>query len=355
MGFFGFSTKKEVEEKERQARAQGRSAGFAAGEESVINRQQSSLGNLGKGSQVTFSVPYFDVYDPRFMDFGVPVSVHGSAVYAIDDIEKFNAINKSESYSDAVFEQKLKGQLGKYIKGVVTNAPYEHNLQVLQIERKILEISELIQTLVAPKIEQLFGVTIRSIDVTSITVDHDSRGYQELKSVTSELEGDRLRRMQEMSLGGQEEMQRMQLENQRETMRIQREEMQRAARLNTESNFLSAHQANLNAQVGTAQAQGRMFGGVAMPQMPGMNGMSQMPGMTPQVQYMVGINGQPQGPFNWQQLQQLAQGGQLTHQSQVWKQGMAAWTEAGQVQELTPLFSEQSSGMSSMPDMPSMM
>lgn len=348
MGFFGFSTKKEVEEKERQARAQGRSAGFAAGEESVINRQQSSLGNLGKGSQVRFSVPWFDVFDPRFMDFGVPVSVHGSAVYAIEDRAKFNAINKAEAYSDAVFEQKLKGQLVKYIKSVVTNAPAEHQIQVLQIERKIIEISDLIQSLVTPKIEQLFGVTIRSIDVTEIMVDHDSRGYKELKSVTSDLEGDRIRRMQEMSLSGQEEMQRMQLENQMETMRIQREEMQRAARLQTETNFLSAHQANLNA--------GNFAQNAGMPQMPSMAGMPQMPGMQPampQVQYMVGINGQPQGPFNWQQLQMMVQNGQLTHTSQVWKQGMAAWAQAGEVQELTPLFSTADNAK--VADMPPMM
>ena len=39
-----------------------------------------------------------------------------------------------------------------------------------------------------------------------------------------------------------------------------------------------------------------------------------------------------------QQLQQMAQGGQLTKDTHVWKQGMANWELAGNVQELNSLF-----------------
>jgi hypothetical protein len=66
-----------------------------------------------------------------------------------------------------------------------------------------------------------------------------------------------------------------------------------------------------------------------------------MPNMaqpTPQVQYMIGVNGQQVGPFDWDQLQQLVQQGQLTTQTYVWKPGMANWDFAGNVQELAPLF-----------------
>ena len=116
----------------------------------------------------------------------------------------------------------------------------------------------------------------------------------------------------------------MQLEHQRETMRIQREELQRASRLQTETNFLGAHQADLNAGVQTAQAQaqGRMFAPQVpgVPPMPGMGSMPPIPGSVPQVSYMVGINGQQFGPCDWNQLQQLVQQGLLTHQTYVWKQ-----------------------------------
>ena len=345
MSFFGFSSKKEVAEKERLARE--------AEKQRVLQGQQSNLSNLAKGSQVPFTIQFFDVFDPRFENFAVPVAVSGMIVYAVDDLARFNSINKTQNMNDGVFQQKLKGQVTKYVKSVVTNAPMDNQIQVLQLERKIVEISELVQQYVTPKIESLFGVNVRSIDIIEIRVNHDSRGYRELKAITSDLERDSLQRRQEMSLGGQEEMQRMQLEHQRETMRIQREELQRASRLQTETNFLGAHQADLNAGVQTAQAQGRMFAPQMpdVPPMPGMGGMPPMPGAMPQVSYMVGVNGQQYGPCDWNQLQQLVQQGQLTHQTYVWKQGMPQWQMAGEVMELTPLFQ---GGAPQMPPMPGM-
>ena len=337
MSIFGFSSKKEVEERERQAR------------QDVLQGQQTDLSNLAKGSQIQFTIPFFDVFDPRYENFAVPISVKGMIVYAVDEIGRFNRINKTQNMNDGVFQNKLKGQVTKYVKSVVTNAPMDNHLPVLQLERKILEISELVQDYVTPKIEDLFGVNVRSLDIMDIRVDKDSRGYRELKAVTTELEKESLQSANSLNV----DMQRMQLEHQRETMRIQREELQRASRLQTETNFLSAHQADLNANAqvaqAKAQAQQRMFG--AMPSMPPMPGMPQMPGAEPQVSYMVGVNGQQYGPCNWNQLQQMAMQGILTHQTYVWKQGMPQWQMAGEIQELTPLFQ---SGVSQMPPMPGM-
>lgn len=62
------------------------------------------------------------------------------------------------------------------------------------------------------------------------------------------------------------------------------------------------------------------------------------PPMPSQVQYTLNINGQNNGPYNMQQLQQMAQNGQFTRQTYVWKQGMANWEMAGNVQELATLF-----------------
>lgn len=390
MGFFGFKSSKEVEEEKRKAAAQ------AAAQ--VERNNLTNLSNLSKGSQVNFAVPYFDVFDPRLMDYGVPCSVHGSIVYSIDDMDLFHQINKNESYSDETFKNKLKGQVTKFIKSVVTNAPSDAQIPVIQIERKIMEISELVQQRVAPQVERLFGITVKSLDITNIMIDKESRGYREVKALTADLERenklaqhnanlsnfnlqnslnqdqlkmqsslnlDAMQRQQELQLGGQEELQAMQLENQRETMRIQREEMQRASRLQTEQTFLGAHQANLNAGIlnnatdnginAFRQQQpmgGGMFGqntlGGGMPQMPGMPPMGAQKAV-PQVQYMVGVNSQPAGPFDWNQLQQMVQGGQLTQQSQVWKQGMPQWAMAGQVQELQPLFMGQAPAMPGMP------
>ena len=62
------------------------------------------------------------------------------------------------------------------------------------------------------------------------------------------------------------------------------------------------------------------------------------PPMSSQAQYSLNVNGQNYGPYNMQQLQQMVQSGQLTRQTYVWKQGMASWEMAGNVQELASLF-----------------
>lgn len=394
MGFFGFKSSREVEEEKRQAAEEAARR--------VEQNNLTNLSNLSKGSQLNFAIPYFDVFDPRLQDYGVPVSVHGAVVYAIEDMDLFHSVNRNEGYSDETFKNKLRGQLTKFIKSVVVNAPIDAQIPVVQIERKIFEISELIQQRVTPQVEKLFGITIRSLDITGINVDKESRGYRELKALTADLEKERMMaqhnaqisnfnlnndlqqdmlkkqselnldamgRKQELDLGGQEELQRMNLENQRETMRIQREEMQRASRLQTEQTFMGAHQANLNAGVlnnatdnginafrqqtmGGMNNMGQMGGAPQMPGQKGMGGAPQMPGMgaaVPQVQYYIGINGQQYGPCDWNKLQQLVQQGQLTQQSYVWKNGMAQWEFAGNVAELAPLFQGTAPQMPGMP------
>lgn len=395
MGFFGFKSSREVEEEKRQAAEEAARR--------VEQNNLTNLSNLSKGSQLNFAIPYFDVFDPRLQDYGVPVSVHGAVVYAIEDMDLFHSVNRNEGYSDETFKNKLRGQLTKFIKSVVSNAPSDAQIPVVQIERKIFEISELIQQRVTPQVEKLFGITIRSLDITGINVDKESRGYRELKALTADLEKERMMaqhnaqisnfnlnndlqqdmlkkqselnldamgRKLELDLGGQEELQRMNLENQRETMRIQREEMQRASRLQTEQTFMGAHQANLNAGVlnnatdnginafrqqamgSGMNNMGQMGGAPQMPGQKGMGGTPQMPGMgaaVPQVQYYIGINGQQYGPCDWNKLQQLVQQGQLTQQSYVWKNGMAQWEFAGNVTELAPLFQGTAPQMPGMP------
>lgn len=404
MGFLGFKSAKEVEEEKQRAAEQAK--------REVERNNLTNLSNLSKGSQVNFAIPFFDVFDPRLQDYGVPVSVHGTIVYSIDDMDLFHQINKNEAYSNETFQAKLRGTVTKFVKGVVTNAPIDAQIPVVQLERRILDISNLVQQYVTPQVERLFGITIRQLDVTNIMVNKDSRGYRELKALTADLEKERvmaqhnanisnfnlqnslnqdqlkmqsslnldaMKRQQELNLGGQEQLQDMNLENQRETMRIQREEMQRASRLQTEQTFLGAHQANLNAGVlnnatdnginafrqqqqqpmGGGMFGQQMGGGMGAPQMPGMGAAPQMPGMgmkqaVPQVSYMIGVNGQQAGPFDWNQLQQLVQQGQLTQQTYVWKQGMANWEFAGNVQELQPLFMNAAPQMPGMPPVPGM-
>lgn len=58
----------------------------------------------------------------------------------------------------------------------------------------------------------------------------------------------------------------------------------------------------------------------------------------PTVSLYLFIGGQKYGPYDYPTCKQYAKTGQLSAQTLVWEQGMAAWTPAGQVAKLAPLF-----------------
>ena len=361
MAFFGFKSSKEVEEEKRQA------AEEAARQ--VVQNNLTNLSNLSKGSQVNFAIPYFDVFDPRFMDQGVPVAVHGVIVYSIDDMDLFHQVNKNEAYSDETFKNKLKGQVTKFVKGVVSNAPADAQIPVVQLERKIMQISELVQQYVTPKVEQLFGITVRSLDITNINIDKESRGFRELKALTADLERDRT--LQQHNIGMEMnqmqtvEQMRMQMEDQRERLRIQREGLERGQEKMIEDGRYGRVLGGGNMFGGIQQPmmggmqqpmmggmQQPMMGGIQQPMMGGMQqpmmgGMQQpmMGGMPPTPpampsmrQFHVFLNGQQAGPYDVNTISQMVQQGSVTAQTQVWAQGMAQWAAATSVAELAPLF-----------------
>ena len=84
---------------------------------------------------------------------------------------------------------------------------------------------------------------------------------------------------------------------------------------------------------------GNVMGGVMQnsaqaPQQPGVA----PPPLPPQAQWYAAIGGQQAGPFDQTTLQQQVQAGRVTAQTLVWKQGMANWTAAGQVPDVSGMF-----------------
>jgi membrane protease subunit (stomatin/prohibitin family) len=71
---------------------------------------------------------------------------------------------------------------------------------------------------------------------------------------------------------------------------------------------------------------------------------AQQPAATPpplptQTQWYAGIGGQQAGPFAADSLAQMIQSGQITRETLLWKEGMAGWTPAGDIPEVSALFS----------------
>lgn len=74
---------------------------------------------------------------------------------------------------------------------------------------------------------------------------------------------------------------------------------------------------------------------------PSMSGVAPVPppiAPQPEIKLFIAVAGQQYGPYNMDMCKQMVQGGQLTPQSKVWMEGMAAWSPASQVPALQPLF-----------------
>ena len=309
--------------------------------------------NLQGNNQIRFAVPYFDVADPRFPDFTVPVAVRGTITFNLTDYKQFIKLNRLIDFDLDQFSQQIKGAVTKFTKNFVANCPLDNNIPVLQLERKVVEISDLIQARLKGVFEDDFGINLKRFDLSAIEVDKESENYAEFVHLTKEQQARRAE--------------------------IDTEQYERVSKLSAESQFIQAHAINQQADVlkTAAQSMGQMGGmdfgggggmnpagmmmGMAMggamgSQMAGMmNGFGQpqqptgqptpppMSGATPPpmpstVRYMVAINGQQYGPYNVQQLQQMAQSGQINTSVLVWAQGMPQWVAITAVPELAQLF-----------------
>ena len=92
---------------------------------------------------------------------------------------------------------------------------------------------------------------------------------------------------------------------------------------------------------------------LSMPPMPGAPVPPPMPQAEPEINAHLFIGGQQYGPYNRATCKQLVQNGQLTKETLVWMEGMAAWTPAGQVPQMASLFAPAAApGMPPMPPTP---
>ena len=357
--------------------------GLAFGGESPFQAEIYFI-NLAGVNQLRFAVPYFDVFDPRLPDHGVPMAVRGTITFNISDYKGFIKLHRLVNFDHEQFKKQIKDALIKYVKGVVLNVPREMNIPVVQMENQILAINDRVQEYLKPRLEGDFGVNMKAIDIGALEIDKESPYYEELRHLTAGNTARTMDAQTDVNIQNLQDTQRINAENMEETLRIQREEAQRAQRMQTESNNIGAFSIEKQAEVLKAGAEslgqmgnmnmgthdgnggmnpagmmtGMMMGGAMGQQMAGMmNAMGQnmqgamnTPPPIPNVQYHISVNGSQAGPFNMQQLAQMAQGGQLTPQTYVWKQGMPNWELAGNVPELATLFAPPAPG--SMPPPP---
>ena len=341
--------------------------------------------NTAQIIQTMFGVPFFDVYDPRFTDFGVPVAVRGTISFKIADYKKFIKLHRLTNFSLDDFRTQIRDAIARYVKDIVANAPAANDIPVIQLETKTAVITDAVEYDIKQRLEESFGVEVSGVDIGAIEIDKTSEGYRHLMNITRDVTTVKVE---------------AETRDYTERLRIQREEGQYAMHKQTQSANIGAFQVEKQAEVGLAGAEAlghmgangagsvslggdgggagngaengtgagfnpaAMMAGMALGGAVGQNIAATMNGVMngsiqnnaasaqgtangttpPPVksnlfeEYYVAVNGQSTGPYSTDTLKQMAASGQFSAEMLVWKQGMTDWIKAGSMQDLKELF-----------------
>lgn len=327
--------------------------------------------NISGNNQLKFGIPYFDVFDPRFVDFAVPVAVRGTLTFNLTDYKSFINLNRLIEFNKEDLFEQIRAAISKVIKQVVSNIPAEMQMPVVQIERKIQEVNDRISPEISSRLVKDFGLNFKALDINAIEIDKASEQYTKLMGITADQVSKTIEAQGEINIKNIADTQEINAENLEETLRIQREEAQRSQKLQTETNFINTHVINQQSDVLKTAAEnlgnmsqtgggdgsgmnpaglmtGMALGGAMGNQMAGM--MNQMAGAVNQPQntppplpvesFFIAVNGQQAGPFKTVELLQLISTNQITKETLVWKTGMTAWERAENVVEFATLFNQ---------------
>lgn len=262
--------------------------------------------NVGKSNQIKFGIPYFNVSDPRYRDFEVPVAVRGTLLFKIEDYREFVKYHKLESFNFDEFQEKVLDTICTVVKDVVSKEPIETNTPVISIESRINDIAMKAEYKLRGRINDVFSIKVTGLEINSIDIDKSSEEYQELKSITKDI----VKREREASILDVEER-----------LRINREEDQYAKHMHSSEVNIRAFQTEKAGSNGTEKPSDNN------------DGANQIPPI-PQKQYYYAENGKPVGPNSLEKLISLVTSGVISGDTMVWRTGDPNWVEANSLEEL---------------------
>lgn len=420
--------------------------------------------NLARGLEIPFTIPYFRVVpaEPQYKAYDIQVAIKGSLVFEVPSQKEYIK-NMFEAWGGndttlAELEEKVKSLLTQEVKQIVANAPKDTGIFIMHFNQLIGEMGNYILSRLQNKIASRFGILATDITISDIRYDEDSDSYARLARITEEqaqmfnleqeknallafeIQRETMRTDADVRNNSAQRMMDIQLDHQEDMMARMRQEAQFAqhqqtmaaahqaqlmneaaanranmatetaahrSNLASESQFINAHQMNVQADVmktglsGMGQMGAMNFGGgdghmnpagmmtsmmmgtavagqmgqmmnnmgstlnqnmqqqqtppsMTPPPMPQMGGTPPpLPQAAPAAFYII-INGQQAGPFDINQLAQYVGAGQIDGTTMTWCEGMSAWTPMSQVPALSGLFQAQVSGACPPPMPPTM-
>lgn len=342
--------------------------------------------NLSSVIQTEIGVKYFDVYDKNYGTLGVPVAVRGVITFKITDYEEFIEKYQLRDVTIDEFKSIIKPAVAKYVKSVVMNAPDEYGIPVTELQRRTLEINEIVEKYLKDRLYNEFGVTVSSIDLDEIDIDKTSVGFKTIMKhtnkdlnltgglgratkATSQAVGifsDAATRLTNTAAGMTETAtgtiagafsklagtatgiaaQVGEVSTDIATSAVDVQEYKYAKHKKSQAGFVRSLIKG-SGDLEEAEKRPRFTSRFAKNVSGLAGGLNSKktttdddPPPLPTFNYRVAVDGQAAGPFDINGLIELFNAGKLAPDSLVWTKGMANWQKAGDVEDFAPFFEE---------------
>lgn len=256
------------------------------------------------------------IEDPKY-EVIVPIRSYGQYGFRIENPRTFmeSLIGNMSSFSVDKLNRYFKGNIMSQLTNIISDKLTRDNISVLNINSHLADISEYCKERISQSFGR-YGLSVQTFDVMSISVKEDDPSFMKLKEAKD--------LAARVKIAGRDIYQ-----------------MDRSFNVldNAASNEGAAGGlvgAGLGLGVGMnvgTQAAGTL--GANM----NVNPVSATPPPLPQAtMYHLALNGQSQGPYDFNVVSALINNGTVSSGTFVWKQGMANWDKIQNVPEFAPFF-----------------
>lgn len=237
--------------------------------------------------------------DPKY-DIIVPVRAHGQYGFKICDAEKFvfTLVGNMPGFNEAQLQAYFRGLLLTKLTSIISQKIVNDKISVLEIPTRLQEISSCCQEKLTPFFAD-YGVEIVLFNIVSINIPEDDPSLNEIKKAKN--------LSARLKITG------------RDNYKMERsfDVMDKAA---TNESGTGAAFVNAGLGLGASLNMGKLVGEQIQ-----SNGSDVPPPINTGVSYFLAVNGQQQGPYSAQQIQEA-----ITKDSNIlnllaWKKGMTDW------------------------------
>lgn len=252
------------------------------------------------------------IEDPKYSVI-VPIRAFGQYAFHISNPRLFleRLVGNLSSFARQKVSDYFRGVILSKLTNIITEKLYADNLSVVNINTHVEAIGTYAKEKLAVVLND-YGITLELFQTIAISVDENDASFKRLKETKDSLA--------RINIMGKENYQ-----------------MERSFDVLEGAAENSSGLAGAAVGIGAGLGIGKQIGEIVN------QNLNVAPNETPPLPIMsfyVGVNGQPQGPFDLAVLRNACQGGQYSASTLVWRKGMSGWMRMEDVPEFADIFDE---------------